>query len=145
MKKILIALAFILLTSSSVWAVPLLQDQQIHNNGLHNNGLYERQEKFRCAEGFSTGRYDANGNEICKDNDLILPPLTACTIANCQTCNVSGKACTACVTGYVLSNGKCILDGTRGPILEKPISIGTVSSCPSGTTKSSDGCCCVNN
>ena len=140
MKKILIALAFILLTSSSVWAVPPLQDQR-------NNGLYERQEKFRCAEGFSTGRYDANGNEICKDNDLILPPITiTCTIANCQTCNVSGKTCTACVTGYVLSNGKCIVDGTRGPDLEKPILIGgTVSSCPSGTTKSSDGCCCVNN
>ena len=26
-----------------------------------------------------------------------------------------------------------------------PLNSATVSSCPSGTTKSSDGCCCVNN
>ena len=113
MKKILIALAFILLTSSSVWAVPLLQDQQ-------NNDLYEKQEKFRCAEGFSTGRYDANGNEICKEslnNDwqLIDPPKR----------------------DPIEPKDPEIGGGTT--------TTATVSSCPSGTTKSSDGCCCVNN
>ena len=37
----------------------------------------------------------------------------------------------------------------RDPIIFDPVSpvvtTATVSSCPSGTTKSSDGCCCVNN
>ena len=31
------------------------------------------------------------------------------------------------------------------PPYNPPASTATVSSCPAGTTKSSDGCCCVNN
>lgn len=32
-----------------------------------------------------------------------------------------------------------------GDLIDPPASTATVSSCPAGTTKSSDGCCCVNN
>ncbi len=35
--------------------------------------------------------------------------------------------------------------GTLKPVVVPVVSTATVSSCPSGTTKSSDGCCCVNN
>lgn len=80
------------------------------------------------------------------------PLVITCSISNCTTCNTRGTACTVCDTGYTLTNGSCIL--TRDPIdlgtdinIEFPGSATTetVSSCPSGTTKSSDGCCCVNN
>ena len=80
------------------------------------------------------------------------PLVITCSISNCTTCNTLGTACTVCDTGYTLTNGSCIR--TRDPIdlgtdinIEFPGSATTetVSSCPSGTTKSSDGCCCVNN
>ena len=72
--------------------------------------------------------------------------------SNCTTCNKTTGKCTVCATGYTLTNGSCIR--TRDPIdlgtVTNPEFPGsatteTVSSCPSGTTKSSDGCCCVNN
>ncbi len=31
------------------------------------------------------------------------------------------------------------------PVIGPVVTTATVSSCPSGTTKSSDGCCCINN
>ena len=81
--------------------------------------------KLRCAPGFSysPARYDSNGNEICVGSSTI---------------------------------DRTILDPDSfviNPDLpDMPVIIGggttttaTVSSCPSGMTKSSDGCCCVNN
>ena len=41
----------------------------------------------------------------------------------------------------VIPSDPVILD----PVVVPVVSTATVSSCPSGTTKSSDGCCCVNN
>ncbi len=41
----------------------------------------------------------------------------------------------------VVPSDPVILD----PVVVPVVSTATVSSCPSGTTKSSDGCCCVNN
>lgn len=44
----------------------------------------------------------------------------------------SSCACTACNAGYKLENGACTL-----------IPPETVTSCPDGMKKSSDGCCCI--
>ena len=82
-------------------------------------------DKLRYAPGFSysPARYDSNGNEICVGSSTI---------------------------------DRTILDPDSfviNPDLpDMPVIIGggttttaTVSSCPPGTTKSLDGCCCVNN
>ena len=82
-------------------------------------------DKLRYAPGFSysPARYDSNGNEICVGSSTI---------------------------------DRTILDPDSfviNPDLpDMPVIIGggttttaTVSSCPSGMTKSLDGCCCVNN
>ena len=53
--------------------------------------------------------------------------------AGCSSCS-SSSTCTACSSGYSLEGGKCV---------EKIASIS--GSCPSGMTKSDDGCCCLNN
>lgn len=51
----------------------------------------------------------------------------------CSSCSDS-STCTACKSGYSLEGGKCV---------EKIASVS--GSCPSGMTKSDDGCCCLNN
>ena len=75
--------------------------------------------KLRCAPGFSysPARYDSNGNEICTGTTTVISPDLP-----------------------VLNPDLPVLD----PVVPV-VSTATVSSCPSGTTKSSDGCCCVNN
>lgn len=46
----------------------------------------------------------------------------------------------------VVPSDPVILDPViRDPVEIPVVSTATVSSCPSGTTKSSDGCCCINN
>lgn len=89
------------------------------------------------------------------DDDLkLIDPieLKTCPL-NCTTCNkITGK-CTVCATGYAVNTaGNCIKEIVINPdlpVIDDPIIVpvvtSTVSSCPSGTTKSSDGCCCVNN
>lgn len=75
--------------------------------------------KLRCAPGFSysPARYDSNGNEICTGTTTVISPDLP-----------------------VLNPDLPVLN----PVVPV-VSTATVSSCPSGTTKSSDGCCCVNN
>ncbi len=47
---------------------------------------------------------------------------------------------------YLTIDGQEDCSNLQKPILDPiPLNSATVSSCPSGTTKSSDGCCCVNN
>ena len=71
----------------------------------------------------------------------------------CKLCKFTLGLCEVCETGYALRpSGTCysinpIDDPIDDPIDASviiPITTATVSSCPSGTTKSSDGCCCVN-
>lgn len=78
--------------------------------------------KLRCAPGFSysPARYDSNGNEICTGTTTVISPDPVVP---------------------VIPSDPVILD----PVVVPVVSTATVSSCPSGTTKSSDGCCCVNN
>lgn len=86
-------------------------------------------DKLRCAPGFSysPARYDSSGNEICVGSSTIDRP--------------------------VLNPDLPVINPDL-PVInpDVPVIIGggttttsTVSSCPSGMTKSSDGCCCVNN
>ena len=85
--------------------------------------------KLRCAPGFSysPARYDSNGNEICVGSSTIDRPVLN--------------------PDFPVVNPDPVLP--RDPIIFDPVSpvvtTATVSSCPSGMTKSSDGCCCVNN
>ena len=123
MKKTHIALAFILLTSSNAWAAMTVQNSLV--DGVYNVDI------------------GGGGGTIA-----------TCSIANCKTCNTAGS-CTACNSGYNLMAGSC----TKQTILTLPDltatinrdetvlagTVATVSSCPTGMTKSSDGCCCVNN
>ena len=51
----------------------------------------------------------------------------ACS-ANCTACS-SSTVCTTCAAGYSLIGGKCVA--------------GTVAQCPSDSSMSSDGCCCI--
>lgn len=73
--------------------------------------------KFRCASGFSYSpkRYDSRGNEICITKPVINPIIPDPVIPD------------------------------PVPDITPVVVTGTVSTCPSGTTKSSDGCCCINN
>lgn len=73
--------------------------------------------KFRCAPGFSYSpkRYDIRGNEICITKPVIKPIIPDPVIPD------------------------------PVPDITPVVVTGTVSTCPSGTTKSSDGCCCINN
>lgn len=48
--------------------------------------------------------------------------------ANCSACS-SATTCTTCAAGYSLIGGECVE--------------GTVAQCPSDSTMSSDGCCCI--
>ena len=48
--------------------------------------------------------------------------------ANCTACS-SSTVCTTCAAGYSLIGGKCVA--------------GTVAQCPSDSSMSSDGCCCI--
>ena len=48
--------------------------------------------------------------------------------ANCTACS-SATTCTTCAAGYSLIGGKCVA--------------GTVAQCPSDSSMSSDGCCCI--
>ena len=72
-----------------------------------------------CPEGqYISGIY----SQSCSDCD-----------PSCKTCSAGGENnCTSCPSGSILQNGKCVQGDTIG-------------ACPSGTTKSSDGCCCVPN
>ena len=76
--------------------------------------------KLRCAPGFSysPARYDSNGNEICVGSSTIDRP--------------------------VLNPDLPVIKPDL-PVIGPVVTTATVSSCPSGTTKSSDGCCCINN
>ena len=86
--------------------------------------------------------------------DLIDPVVLKTCPSNCTLCNkITGK-CTTCATGYAVNTaGNCTREfvpiNPDLPVIDNPVIIptttATVSSCPSGTTKSSDGCCCVNN
>ena len=102
----------------------------------------------------------------CADDDLTLidpGKLKPCPLY-CTTCNKLTGKCTVCAKGYTINtSGGCTLHivtsvGSNKPeefeISSKPeefergtttTTTATVSSCPSGMTKSSDGCCCVNN
>lgn len=74
--------------------------------------------KLRCADGFSYSpkRYDSSGNEICITTKPVINPIIPDPV---------------------------IPDPV--PDITPVVVTGTVSTCPSGTTKSSDGCCCINN
>lgn len=65
-----------------------------------------------------SGRYLNYSNGYC--------PLCSSAIANCETCTSSalGPTCTACASGYSLSNGKCV-----------------AKTCPSNCATCSDGVC----
>ena len=81
-----------------------------------------------CANGCSaceSGRYLDYSNGSC--------PTCTSKIANCARCSSSaaGVTCTACASGYRLSNGSCVANCTN-------------VSCKSGfvATSTSTGCCC---
>lgn len=85
--------------------------------------------------------------------DLIDPIELKTCPSNCTKCDKTTGKCTVCATGYAVNTaGNCIKEIVKNPdlpVIDDPIIVpvvtSTVSSCPSGTTKSSDGCCCVNN
>lgn len=82
-------------------------------------------DKLRCAPGFSysPARYDSNGNEICVGSSRIDGPILNPDLPD--------------INPDLPDVPEIIGGGTT--------TTATVSSCPSGMTKSSDGCCCVNN
>ena len=93
----------------------------------------------------------------CTDGDDLTPidpgKLKPCPLY-CTTCNKLTGKCTVCAKGYTINtSGGCTLHivtlGSNKPEeFERgttTTTTATVSSCPSGMTKSSDGCCCVNN
>ena len=152
MKKIIYA--FILTAACTVSSAA----NAIVNSNLTHNQTGQTEFKKVCEVcPYADERMCATWVPDC-DEELLTGPVIdeplviTCSISNCTTCNTRGTACRVCDTGYTLTNGSCIR--TRDPIdlgtdinIEFPGSATTetVSSCPSGTTKSSDGCCCVNN
>lgn len=73
-----------------------------------------------------SGRYLNYSNGYC--------PLCSSAIANCETCTSSalGPTCTACASGYSLSNGKCVANAatcSAGYYLKN----GVCTACASGT------------
>lgn len=78
---------------------------------------------LRCNKG-----YFADSAGVCQK----------CSITNCDTCS-SATSCAVCTTGYTLSNGSCVKNETTE--IKDTIN----GNCPTGTTKSPDGCCCIKN
>lgn len=96
-----------------------------------------------CASG-----YTLSGGKCvlqCPDNCTSCSSSTTCTVCasgytlqngkcvikcpdNCAYCT-SSSSCSTCKSGYTLSGGKCVKVA--------------VATCPTGSTRSSDGCCCV--
>lgn len=90
--------------------------------------------EFQYADGFSEGLQKA-----VTDDSLITDAVYQVTD---QTDDSSDSS-------LLVRNGITIntdnLEDLNSELVFTGTSSGTVSSCPSGTTKSSDGCCCVNN
>ena len=135
MKKIIYMIAFTTTLGLAATAQALVNNAELTNKldtSWQNPGTQTTigggtttvVNKLRCAPGFSysPARYDSNGNEICTGTTTVITP------------------------DPVVPSDPVILDPViRDPVVIPVVSTATVSSCPSGTTKSSDGCCCVNN
>ncbi len=74
-----------------------------------------------------------------------------CCPKNCKYC--LNNSCTTCDDGYDLKNGSCVAkdsalpdSGSDNDDTETAADTNTIAgNCPTGTTKSADGCCCMPN
>ncbi len=76
---------------------------------------------------------------------------------NCARCAKDGITCQKCNTGFTLKNGLCVAtvststdsgssDATGSDDTGATADTNTIAgNCPTGTTKSADGCCCMPN
>ena len=111
-----------------------------------------RDEKGRCVsqncdeKGMNVMESLDDGSKVntklnSLDDGSKVNPKQACmysTVPNCTNMDASCN-CTSCATGYALIGGACnAVD--RGP---STTTVSPVTSCPDGTKKSSDNCCCV--
>lgn len=76
---------------------------------------------------------------------------------NCAKCASNGTSCTKCNTGYTAKNGLCVADSSASDDSGNSGNTGSddtgatadtntiLGNCPTGTTKSADGCCCMPN
>lgn len=75
------------------------------------------------------------------DGSLIETGKRGCLLSAVPHCSKMDSSCncTSCATGYALSGGACnAVD--RG---SSTTTVSPVTSCPDGTKKSADSCCCV--
>lgn len=88
-------------------------------------------------------------DDLIKSDDATLVDgwdKTSCvvnSVAHCTKMN-SSCVCTACDIGYTLSNGACnATNSGSSTTTTTTTKTPTVTSCPDGTKKSADGCCCI--
>lgn len=128
-----------------------------------------------CESGYTLSNGEC-AEIVCPDNCTFCSSSTTCSICasgytlnggkcvlkcpdNCASCS-SSTTCTVCAPGYTLSGGKCVVKCPDNcAYCSSPFSCSTcrsgyslqngkcvkvaVATCPSGSTRSSDGCCCV--
>ncbi len=125
MKKFLYTGIFAIALIVSANANAAVNNNTLNYNEGDSSNFYQV-ERFKCVDSKTVYGYDAEGNELCNgarelvaiDADIIFD----------RTGN----------NDVVVGDD----DGDTGTTTPTTPT-GTVSSCPSGTTKSSDGCCCI--
>ncbi len=112
------------------------------------NTCVYRDDRGRCvSEDCAGDALNMTENVTWKD-DLISSDsadlVQSCILSKVAHCSKmdSSCACTACASGYILSNGACKEDDSI-TIPTTTTKTPTVTSCPDGTKKSADGCCCI--
>ncbi|MBP3403418.1 MAG: hypothetical protein J6L82_05860 [Alphaproteobacteria bacterium] len=123
MKKMIYMIAFAAVLTAASTADAMVNSLVTENNNLQQQ-KYETTLKKAC--------------EVCPYVDQ---SLCASWVPNCPDETIKLNP------DFPVVNPDPVLP--RDPIIFDPVSpvvtTATVSSCPPGTTKSSDGCCCVNN
>lgn len=112
------------------------------------NTCVYRDDRGRCVSEDCAG--DALSMNPSVDDSLIgntgldADLVQSCVLSKVAHCSKmdSSCVCTACASGYILSNGACKEDDSI-TIPTTTTKTPTVTSCPDGTKKSADGCCCI--
>ena len=134
-------------------------DYRCEVNAYYEDGTTLTRTKKGCGEEF-LGCYACNRKKCTECiSGYTLTTYGKCVLdcpTNCSSCS-SSSTCTACDYGYTLQNGQCVAksststdSGNSGNTTDDDT--GTTAdtntiagNCPTGTTKSADGCCCMPN